>query len=146
MASWRPGITFQVQADFDELVDATTEFASGRIATAGHFAPFAVAVFVNGHIQAVQPYDAQPASQLGIDEQLDALWQALAELKDSLRAVAVTVAVTLPEENRDAIQMTAEHQEGTAIGLVFRYTVGANRIPLLETPSAYEEDPHIWID
>ncbi len=72
------------------------------------------------------------------------LWEDLAELKNSSRAVAVAANVTLPEERRDAIQVTVEHQEGIAIGLVARYTIGANRIAHLETPSAYEESPRIW--
>lgn len=143
MAGWLSDATPQAQTDIDELLDAVTDLASQRIATAGQFSPFAVAIYVDGSVQAVQPHATQ-VEQLEIDDQLAACWQALADLKDSLRAVAVAVSVTLPNEFRDGIQVNAEHRDGTAVGLVVRYKVSDNRIPRLETPSAYEEDPRIW--
>ncbi len=143
MTGWGDSASQQAQADLDELYDAATDFAVRRLTLAGTFQPFAFAVAVGGQVQAIQPSDPS-GSALQTDEQLDALWQDVAESKDSLRAVAVAVNVTLPEENRDGIQLTVEHQEGIAIGLVARYSIGMNRIAQLEAPSAYEEDPRIW--
>jgi hypothetical protein len=144
MASWADSASHQAQADLDELYDAASDLAARRISLAGNFQPFAFAVSIDGHVQAVQPSD--PSGKVSeVSEQLATLWRDLAESKNDLRAVAVAVNVTLSEENRDGIQITVEHREGIAIGLIARYTVGANRIPQLETPSAYEEDPRIWI-
>jgi hypothetical protein len=143
MASWGDSASHQAQADLEEIFDAASDFALRRIALAGSFQPFAVAVSVDGHIRVVQPND--PSGQISeVSDQLAALWRDLAELKYSSRALAVAVNVTMPEENRDGVQVTVEHQEGIAIGLIARYTIGANRIAQLETPSAYEEDPRIW--
>jgi hypothetical protein len=118
MATWSDSASHQAQADLDELYDAAADLAARRIALAGDFQPFAFAVSVDGYVHAVQPND--PSGTVS------------------------DVSVTLPDENRDGIQITVEHREGIAIGLISRYTVGANRIAQLETPSAYEEDPRIW--
>jgi hypothetical protein len=143
MASWSDSASQQAQADLDELLDAAADFAVRRIALAGSFQPFAIVMSVDGHIQVVQSND--PSGQvMEVSDHLAALWRDLAELKYSSRAVAVVVNVALPEEKRDGMQVTVEHQEGIAIGLIARYTVGANRITSLETPSAYEEDPRLW--
>lgn len=143
MASWGDSASHQAQADLEEIFDAASDFALRRIALAGSFQPFAVTVSVDGHIQVVQPND--PSGQVSeVSDQLATLWRDLAELKYSSRALAVAVNVTMPEENRDGVQVTVEHQEGIAIGLIARYTIGANRVAQLETPSAYEEDPRIW--
>ena len=144
MASWRDNASQQAQADLDELVDAATDFAVRRISLAGEFLPFALALSIDGHVQAVQP-NFPSDSRLEIAEQLAAQWQALTEMKDSLRAVAVAVNVTLPEEHRDGIEISFEHQEGIAIGVIVRYTVGTDRVPILETPSAYLDDPRIYL-
>jgi hypothetical protein len=143
MTGWGDSASQQAQADLDELYDAATDFAVRRLSLAGTFQPFAFAVAAGGQVHAIQPSDPS-GSVSETDEQLATLWRDVAELKDSLRAVAVAVNVTLPEENRDGIQVTVEHQDGIAIGLVARYTVGPNRIASLEAPSAYEEDPRIW--
>ena len=143
MASWGDSASHQAQADLDDLYEAASEFAILRISLEGNFQPFAFAMSVDGHVQAVQPYD--PSGNVSeISEQLATLWLDLSESKNSWRAFAVAVNVTLPEEHRDGIQITVEHQEGIAIGLIVRYTVGANRVARLETPSAYEEDPRVW--
>jgi hypothetical protein len=143
MATWSDSASHQAQADLDELCEAAADLAARRIALAGDFQPFAFAVSVDGYVQAVQPND--PSGTVSdVSEQLATLWRDLAECSENLRAVAVAVSVTLPDENRDGIQITVEHREGIAIGLIARYTVGANRIAQLETPSAYEEDPRIW--
>jgi hypothetical protein len=143
MTSWGDSASYQAQTDLDEILDAAGDYAMRRITLAGSFLPFALAMSVDGHIQLVQTND--PGLQVSeVSEPLDMLWEDLAELQNSSRAVAVAANVTLPEERRDAIQVTVEHQEGIAIGLVARYTIGANRIAHLETPSAYEESPRIW--
>jgi hypothetical protein len=77
-------------------------------------------------------------------EQLAAQWRALLDLKDSLRAAAVAVNVVLTEANRDGIEVSVEHREGVAIGLIFAYAVGADGGYELEPPSAHREDPRIW--
>jgi hypothetical protein len=140
---WRDNVTEQAQADLDELVDAAVGFALERIASAGEFLPFALAVSAGGERQALQPnyphgHDRQIADQLA------AQWAALIDVKDSLRAAAVAVSVTLTEANRDGIEITVEHREGVAIGLIFPYLVDADRTCDLETPSAYPEEPRIW--
>ncbi len=144
MANWRRRMTHQVQTDINELAYAATEFASEQIATVGQFAPFARALSLDGQVQAVAP-SAAGVGKSEISDQLDAQWQALTELKDTVRAVAVAVHVTVPDEDRDGVEVTAEHQDGVAIGLVFRYTVGADRIPEFEPPLAYQEEARIWI-
>ncbi len=143
MASWGDCASHQAQADLDELFDAASDFAVRRIALAGSFQPFALAVSVDGHFQVVQTNDLS-GKVSEVSEQLATLWRDLAALKNDSRAVAVAANVTLPEERRDAIQITVEHQEGIAIGLIARYTIDVHRIAQLETPSAYEEDPRIW--
>ncbi len=143
MPGWGDNASRQALADLDELYDAASDFAVRRLSLAGSFQPFAFAVAADGHVHPVQPSDPS-GSTSEVSEQLATLWRALAESKDTLRAVAVAVNVTLPEENRDGLQLTVEHQEGIAIGLVARYTIGTNRIAVLEAPSAYEEDPQIW--
>lgn len=143
MAGWGDSASQQAQADLDELYDAATDFAVRRLSLAGTFQPFAFAVAPGGQVQAIQPADPS-GSASETSEQLATLWRDVAGFKDSLRAVAVAVNVTLPQENRDGIQLTVEHQEGIAIGLITRYTIGTNHIAQLEAPSAYEEDPRIW--
>ena len=143
MASWGDSASHQAQADLDELYDAASEFAIRRISLEGKFQPVAFAMSVDGRVQAVQAND--PSGNVSeVSEHLATLWRDLAESKNNWRAFAVAVNVTLPEENRDGIQITVEHQEGIAIGLIVRYTIGTNRVARLETPSAYEEDPRIW--
>ncbi len=142
MVSWRDSVSPQAQADLDGLVDAAVEFALRRIAVEGEFLPFAFVVSFDGQQQAVAvnyPRDQtlQPA------EQLAAQWGAIDEMNDSLRAAAVAVNVTLTEAKRDGIEVTVEHREGVAIGLIFPYTVGSNGTQV-DPPSAYQESPRIW--
>ncbi|OMC42535.1 hypothetical protein A5745_21575 [Mycobacterium sp. IS-2888] len=141
---WRDTVTEQAQADLDDLVDAAVEFALERIASAGEFLPFTLAVSTRGERQAIQP-NYPRARELQIADQLDAQWRALGDLKDSLRAAVVAFNVSLTEANRDGIEIRAEHREGVAIGLIFPYTVGADGNAELEAPSAHREDRRIWV-
>lgn len=136
-------MTEQAQADVDELVDAAVEFALMRIRSAGGFLPFALAVFVGGQIEDIQP-NSSGESQLEIADQIAARWRDIAESRDSLRAAAVAVNVTLTEANRDGIEINVEHREGLAIGVIFPYTVGANGAYQLEAPSVHQENARIW--
>jgi hypothetical protein len=144
MAGWRDSVTEQAQADLDGLVDAAVGFALERIASAGEFLPFVLAVSNEGERQALQPnYPRGQDVQIG--DQLAAQWRAVIDLKESLRAAAVALNVTLPESNRDGIEISTEHREGVAIGLVFPYTRGADGDPELDSPSAHSEERRIWV-
>ena len=143
MAGWRDSVTEEAQADLDDLVDAAVDFALERIASAGEFLPFTLAVSTDGDRQALQPnYPRGQDVQIG--DQLAAQWRAAADLKDSLRAVAVALNVTLPQSNQDGIEVTVEHREGIAIGLIFPYTAGSDGGPEVAAPSAHREEPRVW--
>ncbi|OOK66761.1 hypothetical protein BZL30_8421 [Mycobacterium kansasii] len=137
-------MTEEAQADLDELVDAATGFALERVASAGEFLPFALAVSNGGERQAIAP-NYPRGRELPIAEQIATQWRALTDLKDSLRAAAVAVNVRLTEANQDGIEISVEHREGVAIGLIFPYTRGADGAYQLEAPSAHREDPRIWV-
>jgi hypothetical protein len=143
MVSWRDNATDQAQADLDGLVDDAVGLAIEVIAEAGEFLPFSLAVSVDGERQAIQP-NYPRERELSAAEQLVAQWSALVDVKDSLRAVAVAVNVRLPEAKRDGIEISVEHREGVAIGLIFPYTVGADGASQLDAPSAHRRDPRIW--
>lgn len=140
---WRDTVTQQAQADLDDLVDAAVGFALERIESAGEFLPFALAVSTGGEREALQP-NYPRGQDLQIADQLAAQWRAVVDLKDGLRAAAVAVNVTLPEANRDGIEIIAEHREGVAIGLIFPYTLGADGTAELGAPSAYSEERRVW--
>jgi hypothetical protein len=142
MVSWRDSVSVQAQDDLDGLVDAAIEFALTRIASGGEFLPFASAVSADGRRQAVT-VDYPRDQTLQVPEQIVAQWDALGDIKDSLRAAAVAVNVTLTQSNRDGIEVTVEHREGVAIGLIFPYTIGSDGVQL-ETPSAHQESLRIW--
>jgi hypothetical protein len=144
MAGWRDSVTEEAQADLDDLVDAAVGFALERITSAGEFLPFTLAVSNDGEHQAIQPnYPRGQDVQVG--DQLAAQWRAVADLKESLRAAAVALNVTLPEANRDGIEISTEHREGVAIGLIFPYTLGSDGNPELDAPSAHREERRIWV-
>ena len=144
MAGWRDTVTEEAQADLDELVDAATGFALEQVASSGEFLPFALAVSNGGERQAIAP-NYPRGRDLPIAEQIASQWRALTDLKDSLRAAAVAVNVRLTVANQDGIEITVEHREGVAIGLIFPYTRGADGAYQLETPSAHRENPRIWV-
>lgn len=143
MAGWRDNVTAEAQADLDDLVDAAVDFALQRIASAGEFLPFALAVSNEGQRQAIAP-NYPRGQDLPIGDQLVAQWRAVADLKDSLRAAAVALNVTLPERNRDGIEITVEHRDGVAIGLIFPYTIDADGEVELVAPTAHREEPRVW--
>jgi hypothetical protein len=144
MAGWRDSVTEEAQADLDDLVDAAVEFALERIASAGEFLPFTLAVSTQGDRQAIQP-NYPRGEGLPITEQIAAQWRAVSDLRDSLRAAAVAVNVTLPEVNRDGIEISTEHREGVAIGLVFPYAIGSDGSPELVAPTAHHEERRVWV-
>lgn len=141
---WRDTVTEQAQADLDGLVDAAVTFAAERIAAAGEFLPFALAISALGQRQAIAP-NYPRGRDLPVAEQLAAQWLALIEVKDSLRAAVVAVNVTLTEQHRDGIELTAEHREGVAIGLIFPYTMDADGRLALESPSAHRAQRRVWV-
>jgi hypothetical protein len=140
---WRDTVTEQAQADLDDLVDAAVRFAIERIASSGEFLPFALAVATDGERQAIAP-NYPRGREPQIADQLAAQWRAVTDLKNSLRAAAVAVNVTLTEAGRDGIEISAEHREGVAIGLIFPYTVGADGRCELEVPTAHSEERRVW--
>lgn len=140
---WRDTVTEQAQADLDGLVDAAVAFAVERVKAAGEFLPFAFAVSTHGQLQAITP-NYPRGGDLQVVDQLAAQWRAIAEVKASLRAAVVAVNVTLPEQKQDGIEVTAEHREGVAIGLIFPYRLGADGHCALESPSAHREDRRVW--
>ncbi|ORB85185.1 hypothetical protein B1987_16895 [Mycobacterium kansasii] len=144
MAGWRDSVTEEAQADLDELVDAATGFALDQVANAGEFLPFALAVSNGGERQAIAP-NYPRGSELPIAEQIATQWRALTDLKDSLRAAAVAVNVRLTEANQDGIEISIEHREGAAIGLIFPYARDSGGAYQLEAPSAHREHPRIWV-
>ncbi|GAA4534757.1 hypothetical protein [Mycobacterium paraffinicum] len=141
---WRDTVTEQAQADLDGLVDAAVSFAAERIAGAGEFLPFALAVSAHGQRQAIAP-NYPRGRDLQVADQLAAQWSALIEVKDSLRAAVVAVNVTLTERNRDGIELTAEHREGVAIGLIFPYTLDSDGRLALDSPSAHRAERRVWV-
>jgi hypothetical protein len=143
MASWRDTVSDQAQRDLDGLVDAAAEFALERISSSGEFLPFALGVSIDGEHQAIQP-NYPRGRDLNVAEQLAAQWQSLLDIKDSLRAVAVAVNVVLTEANRDGIEVSVEHREGVAIGLIFPYAAAAGGGYELEPPSAHRAEPRVW--
>lgn len=145
MPSWRDTVTEQAQADLDGLVDAAVDFAVESITAGGAFLPFSLAVSVDGEREVIAPN--YPASaRLTVVEQLAAHWRALAALKDGLRAAVVALNVTLTERNRDGIEISVEHREGAAMGLIFPYTIGADGAVELEAPSAHTMNARLWAD
>jgi hypothetical protein len=143
MVSWRDSVSKQAQADLDGLVDAAVEFALQRIAAAGEFLPFALAVSLDGQRQSIA-VDYPRDQTLQVVEQLAAQWDAIDDIKDSLRAAGIAVNVTLTQANQDGIEVTVEHREGVAIGLIFPYTTGPDGARL-DSPSAHRQSPRIWV-
>jgi hypothetical protein len=143
MAGWRDNVTAEAQADLDDLVDAAVDFALERIASAGEFLPFTLAVSTDGERQALQP-NYPRGQDVPVGDQLAAQWRAVADLKDSLRAAAIAVNVTLPERNRDGIEITVEHRDGVAIGMIFPYAIDADGEAELVAPMAHREEPRVW--
>ncbi|OBH20919.1 hypothetical protein EHH44_08595 [Mycolicibacter terrae] len=143
MPSWRDTVTEQAQADLDGLADAAVDFALESIAASGEFLPFALAVSVDGDREVIAP-NYPTSAELTVVEQLAAHWRAVTEVKDSLRAAAVALNVTLTERRCDGIEISVEHREGAAIGLIFPYTIGADGAAELESPSAHAMSPRIW--
>jgi hypothetical protein len=143
MAGWRDSVTQEAQADLDDLVDAAVEFALERIASVGEFLPFTLAVSTQGDRQAIQP-NYPRGEDLPVTDQITAQWRAIADLRDSLRAAAVAVNVALPEVNRDGIEISTEHREGVAIGLILPYAIGSDGRPELVAPSAHREERRVW--
>lgn len=144
MASWRDTATEQAQADLDGLSDAAVEFALESIKARGEFLPFALAVSVEGEREVIAP-NYPTSADLTVVQQLAAHWRAVTEVKDSLRAAVVALNVTLTDErHRDGIEISVEHREGPAIGLIFPYTIGADGAVELESPSAHAMNPRLW--
>jgi hypothetical protein len=145
VAGWRDTVTQEAQDDLDGLVDAAAEFALQRIAAAGEFLPFALGVSVAGERQVLQPnYPA--GNHAPVVDQLVSCWDAVCELRDGLRAAAVTVNVTLPQADGDGIDVTVEHREGVAINLVFPYRATPDGGYELEPPSASRESLRVWAE
>lgn len=143
MPSWRDNVTEQAQADLDGLTEAAVDLALENIAARGEFLPFALAVSVDGEHAMIAPN--YPASaELTVVEQLAAHWRAVTAVKDSLRAAVVALNVTLPERRLDGIELSVEHREGAAIGLIFPYTVGADGAVDVEPPSAHAMNARLW--
>jgi hypothetical protein len=143
MASWRDTVTEQAQADLDGLTDAAVEFALESIKAGGEFLPFALAVSVEGERAVIAP-NYPTSADLTVVQQLAAHWRAVTAVKDSLRAAAVALNVTLTERRRDGIEISVEHREGAAIGLIFPYAIGADGAVELESPSAHAMNPRLW--
>lgn len=143
MPSWRDTVTEQAQADLDGLTEAAVDLALENIAARGEFLPFALAVSVDGEHEMIAPN--YPASaELTVVEQLAAHWRAVTAVKDSLRAAVVALNVTLPERRLDGIELSVEHREGAAIGLIFPYTIGADGAVDVEPPSAHAMNARLW--
>lgn len=144
MATWRDTATEQAQADLDGLSDAAVEFALESIKARGEFLPFALAVSVEGEREVIAP-NYPTSADLTVVQQLAAHWRAVAAVKDSLRAAVVALNVTLTDQrHRDGIEISVEHREGAAIGLIFPYTIGADGAVELESPSAHAMNPRLW--
>ncbi len=143
MPSWRDTVTEQAQADLDGLTDAAVNLALETIAARGEFLPFALAVSVDGERVVIAPDDPTSAKSTVV-EQLAAQWRAVTALKDSLRAAAVALNVTLSDARRDGIEVSVEHREGAAIGLIFPYTTGAEGTVEMEPPSQHAMNPRLW--
>ncbi|BBX11006.1 hypothetical protein MNVM_00870 [Mycobacterium novum] len=143
MASWRDTVSEQAQADLDGLTDAAVNLALETIAARGEFLPFALAVSVDGERQVIAP-DYPTSAKLAVVEQLAAHWRAVTALKDSLRAALVALNVTLTDPHRDGIEISVEHREGAAVGLIFPYTTGADGAVELQAPSAHAMNPRLW--
>ena len=144
MVSWRESVSGQAQADLDGLVDAVADFALEQIAASGSFSPFTLAVSTDGERQAIQPNYPRDRD-LEVGEQLAAQWRALVDIKDSLRALALAVNVVLTDTNTDGIEVSLEHREGVAIGVIFPYAVGADGDYELQSPSAHRANLRFWI-
>lgn len=143
MPSWRDTVTEQAQADLDGLTEAAVDLALESIAARDEFLPFALAVSVDGERAMIAPN--YPASaELTVVEQLAAHWRAVTAVKDSLRAAVVALNVTLPDRRRDGIELSVEHREGAAIGLIFPYTIGADGAVEVEPPSAHAMSARLW--
>lgn len=141
MTSWRDTVSEQAQADLDGLTDAAVNLALETIAARGEFLPFALAVSVDGERQVIAPDYPTSAA---VVEQLAAHWRAVTALKDSLRAAVVALNVTLTDPHRDGIEVSVEHREGAAVGLIFPYTTGADGAVELQAPSAHAMNPRLW--
>ncbi|MGV0625352.1 hypothetical protein [Mycolicibacter minnesotensis] len=143
MPSWRDTATEQAQADLDGLTDAAVDFALENIGANGAFVPFALAVSVDGEHQVIAPN--YPASaDLTVVEQLAAHWRAVIAVRNGLRAIAVALNVTLPDRRCDGIEISVEHRDGAAIGLIFPYTIGADGTVDLDPPSAHAMNARVW--
>lgn len=143
LAGWRDAVSEEAQADLDELVGAAVDFALRQINADGGFLPFALAVGVAGDKQVIQPNYAEGA-ELDAAQQVSAQWDALGEVRHGLRAVAVAVDVRLPEAGGDAIEISVEHREGIAIGMLFPYAQTPTGDYDAESPSAYSESRRVW--
>lgn len=143
MAGWRDTVSETAQGDLDGLTGAAVEFALQQINTHGGFVPFTLAVSSAGKTQVLQPnYDRD--GELDAPRQFAAQWEAVEQVKESLRAVAVAVDVRIPDRDQDAIQLIVEHREGIAIGMRFPYTRAASGDYDVESPAAYSEERRIW--
>jgi|SRR5690625_1391978 len=143
MTSWRDTVTEQAQQDVDGLTTAAVDFAIEGIQAAGDFRPFALAVSVDGEHQVITPGPAA-AAEVTVAEQLAAHWRAVTDVKDSLRAAADALNVALPERQCDGIEVSVEHRDGAATGLIFAYTLGAEGAVNLASPTEHPMNPRIW--
>jgi hypothetical protein len=122
--SWRDGVDPLTLKDIDTLFGTALGMAQEQLLEHGAFLPVALATTVDGELRliAVTPDDLDDESaEVDVDAMIGELYAVLRQERDGFRAIAVISDVFLPESDTDAIQMSVEHSDGTAISAVQPY-------------------------
>jgi hypothetical protein len=143
MAGWRDKASELCQSDLDGLLNVVLPFAQQQLAARGAFFPFGAVVADDGSTRMVSAYDGRevpPAEQL-----IQMLIGGVKSQRTSLRAVAIIVDVSLPDEPHDAIRVELEHREGVsfAVLLPYRRPVSGGAIEY-QALRAVAMPPRVW--
>lgn len=125
--SWRDGVDPRTLEDIDTLFGTALGMAQEQLLEHGAFLPVALATTVDGELRliAVTPDDLDDESaevgEVDVDAMIAELYAVLRQERDGFRAIALISDVFLPDSDTDAVQMSVEHADGTAISAVQPY-------------------------
>ena len=142
MTSWRSSTSQSAQDDLDAVVDVALNAARQQLASAGGFYPFAVGLGEDGRAELIG--SAPPANEESPDSVTvaAAMWEALHEQRDTLRAGAVVTDRT-GTDGHDQVAVQTEHREGPALEIVLPYRLQDDGFVGGQL-SAGEGTPRVW--
>lgn len=144
MASWRDGLSDEVQSDLDVLYAPSLDFAERALKETRSIHPFGIALTLDDQLQ------------LHIEEQKSGIQdgtllvrfaeEMLSDAKESFKSCALVLDTHLPERKSDAVEMRLEHREGGAIVIQVPYKFSGLRKQLTFGEMIVSSGiPRIWL-